>query len=221
MLAGIVAMQVEVLKLGANVGQSLQLSTTLQSRNQLLRANVAALADDQRIERIAARMGMVMPPPTAAVFLSPRAGTEVRRALSDIHQPDPTTFLASLPAAGPTSPQGTSAGATSTTPPTATGGTTLTTPAGTTATPTGGATATATTIAAATTATSSAGATTPGATSAGGVPASTPTTAGGVETGGAGVSTGGTGSTSTASGASAGAGAVALTPSTQTTSSGG
>ena len=44
MLAGIVAMQVEVLKLGASIGRSIERSTALQSRNEQLRASVASLA---------------------------------------------------------------------------------------------------------------------------------------------------------------------------------
>ncbi len=44
MLAGIVAMQVEVLKLGASIGRSIEQSTALQSRNELLRASVASLS---------------------------------------------------------------------------------------------------------------------------------------------------------------------------------
>src|SRR5581483_2149610 len=45
MLVGIVAMQVEELKLGASVGRALSQNATLQSRNQLLRASVSALSD--------------------------------------------------------------------------------------------------------------------------------------------------------------------------------
>jgi hypothetical protein len=97
LLAGIVAMQVEVLKLGAGVGRSIERSTQLQSRNELLRASVATLADDQRIERLAVGMGMVMPSPTAINFLSLKPAGYVQRAASSIHQPDPTAFLATLP----------------------------------------------------------------------------------------------------------------------------
>ena len=58
MLAGIVAMQVEVLKLGTSVGRWMQRASTLQTKNESLQASVASLADDQRIERLAAAMGM-------------------------------------------------------------------------------------------------------------------------------------------------------------------
>jgi hypothetical protein len=95
MLAGIVAMQVSVLKLGAGIGRSLEKGATLQSQNEQLRASVAALADEQRIERLAAGMGMVMPPPQAVGFLSAQPGGAAQ-AVSNIKAPDATAFLSAL-----------------------------------------------------------------------------------------------------------------------------
>jgi hypothetical protein len=98
LLAGIVGMQVEVLKLGASMGRSLERTTELQSRNEQLQASVAALADDQRIERMAAGLGMVMAAPDAVNFLAaPRVAGTANAAVS-IHAPDASTFLAQLPA---------------------------------------------------------------------------------------------------------------------------
>src|SRR5438105_12464726 len=91
MLVGIVATQVEVLKLGASIGRSIQRGSALQSRNELLRASVASLADDQRIERLAAGMGMVMPEPAAISFLSAHPA-DAGRAVSNIHAPASATF---------------------------------------------------------------------------------------------------------------------------------
>jgi hypothetical protein len=98
LLAGIVAMQVEVLKLGTSVGRSIERSSTLLSQNELLQASVATLADDQRIERLAAGMGMVMPGPTAVAFLSAPSDGNAGKALANIHAPDPTGFAAALSA---------------------------------------------------------------------------------------------------------------------------
>jgi hypothetical protein len=100
MLAGIVAMQVEVLKLGANMGRAIQRGTALQSTNEQLRASVAALADDQRIERLAAARGMLMPAPADVGFLPAGAGGRAQQAISNIHAPSPTSFLALTPANG-------------------------------------------------------------------------------------------------------------------------
>jgi hypothetical protein len=127
LLAGIVAMQVEVLKLGAGIGRSIERGTQLQSRNELLRASVAELADDQRIERLAAGMGMVMPAPDAVHFLSLRPVGYVQRAADSIHQPDATAFVASLPAVGAASGSAGTSAAISVGTPTATSDTSSTT----------------------------------------------------------------------------------------------
>jgi hypothetical protein len=97
LLAGIVAMQVEVLKLGTSMGRSLERTTALQSRNELLQANVASLADDQRIERLAAGMGMVMPDPDAVNFLAAGPVGNLEQVIASIHQPDASAFAAQLP----------------------------------------------------------------------------------------------------------------------------
>lgn len=100
MLAGIVAMQVEVLKLGASIGRSIERSSALQTRNETLRATVGALDDDQRVEAVAAKSGMVMPPPQTVGFLSAGSGEQVQRAVASIHAPDPAAFLAATSANG-------------------------------------------------------------------------------------------------------------------------
>lgn len=102
LLAGIVAMQVEVLKLSAGMGRSLERGTALQSRNQQLRASVAELSDDQRIESLAAGMGMVMPAPAAVHFLTPGGQADVVHALSSVHAPDASAFIAGLALPGAT-----------------------------------------------------------------------------------------------------------------------
>src|SRR5205085_11686362 len=73
MLAGIVAMQVELLKLNADTGRSIELIGSLQGRNDLLRAQVASSSDPKRIERLASPMGMTMPGPEAITFLKARS----------------------------------------------------------------------------------------------------------------------------------------------------
>jgi cell division protein FtsL len=103
LLVGIVAMQVEVLKLNAGIGRALEQSTSLQNRNEQLRVAVGREADDQRIESMAAHMGMVMPQPAEIRFLQRHSITEVDRAIANIHAPDITGFQAALTTATPTS----------------------------------------------------------------------------------------------------------------------
>ena len=98
LLVGIVAIQVEVLKLGASIGRSMTLATQLQSRNQLLTASVARLSDDQRIMREAARLGMVMPGPTEQTFVPAYGPQSVSRAIRGIRAPNSQAFLSALAA---------------------------------------------------------------------------------------------------------------------------
>jgi hypothetical protein len=95
LLVGIVGMQVENLKLNAGLGGAIQQTSTLQSRNDWLRADVAQMSDPQRIEGIAARHDMLMAPPSVTKFLS-AGGTpssaSVRAAIAGIHAPGSTYF---------------------------------------------------------------------------------------------------------------------------------
>ena len=121
LLAGIVAMQVEVLKLNAGIGRSLERGTALAAENQLLRASVAQLSDAQRIERLAAGWGMQMPAAAQVKFLSTGPAV-LQRALGSIHQPDASTFdnqlaaeSAAILAADPTAASALSTGTAATT----------------------------------------------------------------------------------------------------------
>jgi len=151
LLAGIVAMQVEVLKLNAGIGRSLERSSALQGQKELLRASVAQLSDDQRIERIAAQMGMVMPSPDQLRFVH-TGPSSVQRALNSIHAPDGSTFISQLPTPGaPAAPQGTSINtnvgltpSTTASSTSAAGGTTTGTTGTATSTPTSGSSSTST-----------------------------------------------------------------------------
>jgi cell division protein FtsL len=116
MLIGIVAMQVELLKLNADTGRSIELIGSLQSRNDLLRAQVASASDPNRIERLASHMGMTMPGPESITFVKARSAN-VSRALARIRVPNLAAFEAALRASSaatslPTvSPSSTSASA--------------------------------------------------------------------------------------------------------------
>jgi cell division protein FtsL len=98
LLTGIVAMQVEVLKLNASIGHSFVRTSELQSQNERLQDTVSELSDAQRIEAAAARLGMAMPAAYTPQFLSESPTGTLDRALRDIHQPDPTAFTARMAA---------------------------------------------------------------------------------------------------------------------------
>jgi cell division protein FtsL len=104
MLVGIVAMQVELLKLNAATGRSIELISSLQSRNEVLRAEVASASNPDRIERLASHMGMTMPSPEAITFVSARAASG-GRAIAGIHPPDVAAFQAAAQASGASAAQ--------------------------------------------------------------------------------------------------------------------
>jgi hypothetical protein len=93
LLVGIVGMQVANLKLSAGLGSAIEQTTTLQSRNDALRAAVTGLSSEQRIELIAGQHGMVMAPPTSVKFLRPGGPADVRRAIAGIHAPGSSYFV--------------------------------------------------------------------------------------------------------------------------------
>ncbi len=218
LLAGIVAAQVEILKLGASMGRSLEQTTTLTNSNESLRGSVAALSDDQRIERLAGNMGLVLPPAGAVGYLVAGQGGNVAGALANIHAPDSSAFV-TMPAkngALVTGPNASTLPPTPGAPPPPT-----TTSSSSTATPTG-TTTSGTTITSGST-TTSGPTTTSGITTTSGSPTSsaptpmTPTTS---------AQTAATPTTSTPTQASAStqtnaSGAAAIAPSSTQSSSGG
>jgi hypothetical protein len=98
LLAGIIAMQVEILKLGTTLGRSIERTASLQSKNESLQASIASLGDDQRIERLAAGMGMVTPSASLLSFVRAHPQHQLAAALANIHAPDSTGFAAQLAA---------------------------------------------------------------------------------------------------------------------------
>jgi cell division protein FtsL len=132
-LMGIVFMQVSLLKLNAGISRAVTTADTLERQNATLRAQISSLDSGERIQDVAARLGMVMPPAGEVRFLDAR-GTSATRAANSIHLPDPVTLLAG---ATPTAPAATAP--VTTTAPTAS---TTTTPPPVTASPTPSATTT-------------------------------------------------------------------------------
>jgi hypothetical protein len=91
LLIGIVASQVEILKLNASVGHGVVRAAQLQSQDERLADAVSQMSDVQRIEVKAASMGLSMPAAYTPEFLAAGRG-ELRRALANIHKPDPVAF---------------------------------------------------------------------------------------------------------------------------------
>jgi cell division protein FtsL len=98
LLVAIVGLRVEVLKLGSGVGSEIQQAATLQSSNSALRAQISALGDNQRIERLAAAYGMHLPDPLDVHFVQASVGRHVQAAIHNISAPSDSTFLTGLAA---------------------------------------------------------------------------------------------------------------------------
>src|SRR3954452_14543255 len=138
-LIGIVFMQVSLLKLNAGIGASVEKAQQLERVNSDLRAEVSSLGSNDRIQQVAERLGLELPPPGAVTFLGKdgrRTGGDGVTALAVGTQAGPaaagTAAGAMVPGASAQTP-----GATTTTTPTAPAGTatTATTPAAATPAP--------------------------------------------------------------------------------------
>jgi cell division protein FtsL len=145
-LMGIVFMQVSLLKLNAGISRAVTAADTFDRQNSSLREEISKLDSGERIQAVAAKLGMVTPAAGDVHYLDGR-GADGARAAASIKPPKPVT-----PSAPPAAT--TSAPATTTTapPPQASAATaasaTTNPPAATNAAPAGTTTAPATSTAA-------------------------------------------------------------------------
>ena len=87
-LLGIVFMQVSLLRLNASVGVAVTKADTLERENSGLRSDISKLDSGERIQDVAAKLGMVMPPAGDVHFLDARGANAVLASTS-ITAPDP------------------------------------------------------------------------------------------------------------------------------------
>jgi hypothetical protein len=96
LLVAIVGTQVEVLKLGTDVGRSTALAAQLGARNALLRAQETNMSNPSRIMRLAEQLGMREVGPTNITYLPAGGPGVVGRAIADIAPPTLGAFSGSL-----------------------------------------------------------------------------------------------------------------------------
>jgi hypothetical protein len=108
-LIGIVFMQVSLLKLNAGISRAVIAADTFDRQNSSLREDISKLDSGERIQSVAAKLGMVTPAAGDVHYLDGR-GAAGARAAASIKPPKPVT-----PSAPPAAT--TSAPATTTTPP--------------------------------------------------------------------------------------------------------
>jgi cell division protein FtsL len=68
-LFGIVFMQVSLLKINAGIGVAVEKAQVLERQNSELRAEVSQLSSNDRVQEVAGRLGLVLPPAGAVTFL--------------------------------------------------------------------------------------------------------------------------------------------------------
>ncbi len=113
-LLGIVFLQVSLLKLNAGIGRAVQHSALLQRENADLRDSVSRLSSGDRVQRLAARMGLQIPTPGTVRFVEPSADSAALAA-TRIRPPRSPASGATGVAAGVGSPAATAAPGASTT----------------------------------------------------------------------------------------------------------
>jgi cell division protein FtsL len=89
LLMGIVVMQVSLLKLNTGIGRAVEATSTLERKNSALRLSVSRLSSGERIQRVAERMGMVMPQPDNVRYLTVRGDRDARSAVMNMRIPNP------------------------------------------------------------------------------------------------------------------------------------
>jgi cell division protein FtsL len=108
-LMGIVFMQVSLLKLNAGISRAVTAADTFDRQNSSLREEISKLDSGERIQAVAAKLGMVTPAAGDVHYLDGRAADGARAAVS-IKPPKPVT------ASTPPAPTTTAPAATTTTP---------------------------------------------------------------------------------------------------------
>jgi cell division protein FtsL len=94
-LIGIVFMQVSLLKLNAGISRAVTAADTLERQNSALRGDISNLDSDERIQAVAAKLGMTTPAAGDVHYLDGREADGARAAAS-IKPPAP---VATAPAA--------------------------------------------------------------------------------------------------------------------------
>jgi hypothetical protein len=100
-LLGIVFMQVSLLKLNAGISRAVTAADTLERQNSSLRGDISNLDSGERIQAVAAKLGMVTPAAGDVHYLDGREANGARAAAS-IKPPDPVTATAAAATAAAT-----------------------------------------------------------------------------------------------------------------------
>jgi cell division protein FtsL len=84
LLAGIVFFNVDLLRMNREIARTEERIGTLKQENARLRTDVARLGSSERIQRVAAERGLVLPAPAEVRYLRSNPAVDARRAASRI-----------------------------------------------------------------------------------------------------------------------------------------
>jgi cell division protein FtsL len=113
LLVGIVFFNVDLLQLNRNIASTTSHSAEIRRENARLRLQVARLASTERIQKVAANRGLVLPAPGDVRYLRARPGVDGRHAARRVTaprdvapaEPQPSTSAPIAPTTGPPVPQ--------------------------------------------------------------------------------------------------------------------
>jgi len=88
-LVGLVFLQVSLLKLNSGIGRAVQTAATLERQNAGLRAEVSRLDSGERVQSVAARLGLVMPAPGDRRYLQAGGAAYAAQAARVLTTPEP------------------------------------------------------------------------------------------------------------------------------------
>jgi hypothetical protein len=105
LLVGIVFFNVSLLRLNTGIARTSERTNALKRENSRLQARLAGLRSSERIQRVAAARGFVLPAPGEVRYLRVHRGLDARRAAHRITEPQlrpaPPPTLSRAPAAVP------------------------------------------------------------------------------------------------------------------------
>jgi cell division protein FtsL len=102
LLAGIVFFNVDLLRMNRDITQMADRAAQLKRDNARLRADVAVLANSERIQEAAAELGLVLPAPSEVRYLEANPGIDARNASKRIIAPEPTVAPDPIESTAPT-----------------------------------------------------------------------------------------------------------------------
>lgn len=99
LLVGIVFFNVDLLGMNRDIARTAERSESIKRENARLRGDIARLGSSERIQKVAADGGLVLPAPGEVRYLKPNPGADARNALAQLKAPPQTATTPEIPPA--------------------------------------------------------------------------------------------------------------------------